>query len=125
MVDGRLVASARMVEQAEVDAHAAAWESLAGEPEPLRMLTAAGLLAVPLSYFDEAILARTPMTTFTRAVRVIGALIGESRDLICLLQFDVELLARRIDSLLDAGLLESDNIDADELRVLRIRRPSS
>jgi Protein of unknown function/Domain of unknown function (DUF1835) len=123
IVDDRLVECARRVEQTEVDAHVAAWEALARDPAPMRIATPAGLLAVPLSYFDDAILARTPPTTWIRAMHVIGDLLGYGRDLTRFAQFDAGLLAQRIDALLLAGQLESDNIDA-ELRALRVRRPS-
>jgi Protein of unknown function/Domain of unknown function (DUF1835) len=123
MVDLQLGANARSVEQAEVDALAASWEALAREPEPMRIVTAHGLLAVPLSHFDDAIIEQTPTTTWTRAIVVVGQLLGEC-DLTGFAQFADSMLARRIDTLLDAGLLESDNIDAANFRALRIRRPS-
>ncbi len=118
----RLIDQARLVDAREVDAFATTWQALADEGEPLRVVTAHGLLGVPLDHFDDALVA-SASGEWMRTVRLIGLMLDGFMET-GFRQVDAEFLYARIAGLIDAGRLEGRG-DFESMLTNEVRRPAS
>jgi hypothetical protein len=111
----RAFATAHALLPFERDALAADWRALLCQHGTLRFYIDGVIVHVPESYFDEALLAATPVE-FGRAVRVAALVMGESPHLI-----GDAFIDYRLRQLLAAGTIEAVDPDQD-LRSLQIRQ---
>ena len=119
IVKHRLLERARRVEMPEVEAVTAAWEELADERTQLRVATRAGLLGVPLSHFDEALVAGIGGAWLRCAIIIANVFL--SYRTIGYDQVDEAFLYWRLLWLIDAGVLEGQG-DVRSFLTLSVRR---
>jgi len=108
-------AQARILTQDERNALADEWVALTKQDHMLRLYLEGKLVSCDESYFDEALLSRCG-PDFTRAIHVVGWVMGEAADYV-----SDGFLFYRLRALIARGVLEAENREAD-LRGLWVRR---
>ena len=108
-------AQARPLTQDERNALADEWVALTKQHHMLRLYLEGKLVSCDESYFDEALLSRCG-ADFTRAIHVVGWVMGEAADYV-----SDGFLFYRLRALIARGVLEAENREAG-IRGLRVRR---
>ena len=109
-------AQARPLTQDERKALADEWLALLSQDHMLRLYLEGKLVSCDESFFDEALLTRCG-PDFTRAIHVVGQVMGEAADYV-----SDGFLFYRLRTLIARGALEAENREAG-LRGLWVRRP--
>ena len=108
-------AQARILTQDERNALADEWVELTKQDKMLRLYLEGKLVSCDESFFDEALLTRCG-AGFTRAIHVVGWVMGEAADYV-----SDGFLFYRLRALIARGALEAENREAG-LRGLCVRR---
>jgi hypothetical protein len=121
ILDNGLLDRAEEVAPVLRDHYRQLWARLRSENAPLRVLSEDGLVSAPITHFDPLLLSHAN-DQWQRAAKVIGRALMEFCET-SLLQTGDLVLAARVSTLIDSGLLESRGTPFD-IRHTEVRLPA-